>query len=103
MLTGLMVLKHFDTAFIEWTSLPSQLSDNLLASYELYLFTFESDAQFAKTVKQCDECFCFMLSFACHAAHSSDKVAKVNYHSEQMFDELEKKYPAAFSMAMYPI
>ena len=73
------------------------------ASHELHLFTVESAAQFAKILKQCDECYCFMLNFTCHVEHSGDKVAEVNQYIEQIFDELEKKYPAVFSKPRYPI
>ena len=67
------------------------LSDTLPASHEPRLFTVESAAQFAKTLKQCDECYCFMLNFTHRAAHGGDKVAEVNQHSEQMLDELEER------------
>ena len=30
-------------------------------------------------------------------AHSGDKVVKINQHSEQMLDKLEKEYPDVFS------
>ena len=66
----------------------SQLSDTLPASYEPCLFTVESASQFAKTLKQCDEFYCFMLSFTHHVAHGSDKVAEVNWHSEKMLEKL---------------
>ena len=79
-----------------------QLSDIEPASYKLRLFTIESAAQFAKTSKQCNECYCFMLNFAHCAAHCSDKVAE-NQCSEQMLDKLKKEYPAMFSEPMYPI
>ena len=55
----------------------SQLSDTLPASHELCLLTVESAAQFAKMLKQCDECYCFMLDFTYHVAYGSDKVAEV--------------------------
>ena len=61
-----------------WILLPSQLSDTLPASYEPHLFTVVSAAQFAKTLKQCDECYCFMLSFTHRAMHSGDKVTELN-------------------------
>ena len=67
------------------------------------MFTVESAAQFAKTLKQCDECYCFMLNFAHCVAHGVDKVAEVNYHSKQMLDKLEKEYPDVFSEPTYPI
>ena len=44
-----------------------------------------------------------MLNFIHHAAHSCDKVAEVNWHSEQILGELEKEYPDVFSQPMYPI
>ena len=56
--------------------MPSQLNDTLPASHEPRLFTVESAAQFAKTLKLCDECF--TLNFTQHAAHSGDKVAELN-------------------------
>ena len=58
--------------------MPSQLSDTLPSSYEPYLLTVESAAQFAKTLKQCDECFCFILNFTYHVVYGGDKVAEVN-------------------------
>ena len=58
--------------------MPLQLSDTLPANYEPYLFTVESAAQFAKTLKQCDECYCFILNFKHCAVHSGDKVAELN-------------------------
>ena len=58
--------------------MPLQLSDTLPASHEPYLFTVESAAQFAKTLKQCDEYYCFMLNFTHCAAYGDDKVAEVN-------------------------
>ena len=67
------------------------LSNILPASHEPCLFTVESSAQFAKILKQCDECYCFMLNFPHNAAHGGDKVAEVSYHSEQMLDKLEKE------------
>ena len=81
--------------------MPSQLGDTLLISYELRLFTVESATQFVKTLKQCDECYCFMLNFTNRAAHSSDKVAEINQHSEQMLNELEKKNPDMLSESIY--
>ena len=57
--------------------MPSQPSDTLPASHEPHLFTVESAAQFAKMLKQCDECYCFMLNFTYRAAHSSDNIAEV--------------------------
>ena len=48
------------------------------ANHEPYSFTVESGAQFSKILKQCDECYCFMLKFTHYVAHSGDKVAKVN-------------------------
>ena len=44
-----------------------------------------------------------MLNFTHRAAHGGDKVAEVNWHSEQMLDELEKEYPDVFSEPIYPI
>ena len=61
-----------------WTSLQSQLSDTLPASNELYLLTIKSAAQLARTLKQSDQCDCFMLNFTHCAAHGGDKFAKVN-------------------------
>ena len=57
--------------------MPSKLSDTLPTSHELYLFSVEFAAQFVKTLKQCDECYCFMLNFTHCMAHGGDKVAKV--------------------------
>ena len=54
--------------------MPSQLSDTLPASHKPHLFTVELAAQFTKTLKQCDECYYFMLNFT----HHGDKVAEVN-------------------------
>ena len=81
----------------------SQLSNTLPTSHEPHLFTVESAAQFAETLKQCDGCYCFMLNFTYCAAHSGGKVAEVNQHSEQILDELEKEYPNVFSEPTYPI
>ena len=53
-------------------------------------------------LKQCDECYCFILNFTHHAAHGGDKVAKINQHSE-MLDELEKEYLDMLSEPMYPV
>ena len=72
------------------------------ASHELCLFTVKSIAQFAKILKQCDKCYCFILNFTQCAAYSGDKVAKVSQHSEKMLDKLEKEYPV-FSEPMYSI
>ena len=44
-----------------------------------------------------------MLNFTHSVAYDGDKVAKVNWHSEQMLDELEKEYLAVFSETTYPI
>ena len=63
-------------------SLPSQLSDALPASYEPCLFTVESAAQFAKTLKQYDECYCFMLNFTNLVVYKGNKVSKVNQCSK---------------------
>ena len=71
--------------------MPSQLGDLIPASYEPCLFTNESATQFAKMLKQCGECYCFMLDFTHHVAHGGYKVAEVNQHSELMLDELEKR------------
>ena len=84
-------------------SLPSQLSDTIPAIHELHLFTFESIAQFAKILKWCNECLCFMVTFAYRVAHGGDKVAEVNHCSEQMLSELEKDYLAVFSEPLYSI
>ena len=32
----------------------------------------------AKTLKQCDECYCFMFNFTYHVAHGGDKAVEVN-------------------------
>ena len=56
----------------------SQLSDTVPNSHEPHLFTVESAAKFAKTLKQCDECYCFMLNFTHRVAHGADKVAEVS-------------------------
>ena len=61
-----------------WILFPSQLSNTIIASYEPHLFTIESTAQFTKMLKQCDECFCFMLNLTHHMAHGDGKVAEVN-------------------------
>ena len=74
-----------------------QLSTTIPASHKPCLFTVKSAAQFAKTLKQCDECYCFMLSFTHCVAHSGDKVAKVYQHCDQMLIKLEKEYLAVFS------
>ena len=55
-----------------------------------HIFYAEYAAQFAKTIKQYDECHYFMLNFTHHAAHVGDKVAEVDQCSEQMLHELEK-------------
>ena len=83
--------------------MPLQLSDTLLACHEPHLFTVESAAQFAKTLKQCDECYCFLFNLTYHVAHGGNKVAEVNQHSEKMLDELEKEYQDMFSEPRYPI
>ena len=46
----------------------------ILASCEPHLFTVKSAAQFARPLKQCNECYCFMLSFTYHIAHYSGRV-----------------------------
>ena len=84
-------------------SLPSQLGDTIPASYEPLLFNFESAAQFAKILKQYDECYCFMLDFTYCVVYSDDKVAEVYQYSDQMLDKLEIEYPAVFSEPKYPI
>ena len=61
-----------------WISFPSHLSNTLPASHEPRLFTVESAAQFAKTLKQCNECYCFMLNFTHRVAYGGDKGAEVN-------------------------
>ena len=38
-----------------------------------------------------------MLSFTHHVAYGGDKVTQIYHCSEQMLDELKKKYPAMFS------
>ena len=80
----------------------SQLSAPICASHKPHLFTIESAAQFAKTLKQCDECYCFMLNFIHHAEHGGDKVAEVNKHIEKILDKLEKEYLAVFNDPVYP-
>ena len=72
--TGAVAFQHNG----HWVSLPSQLSDILLASHEPHLFTIESATQFAKTLKQCDECYLFILNFTNRAAHNGNKVVKLN-------------------------
>ena len=72
--------------------MPLQLSNTLSTSHEPYFFTVKSAAQFAKMLKQCDECYCFMLNYTYRVVHRGDKVAEVNQHSEQMLDKLEKEY-----------
>ena len=62
--------------------MPSQLSNTIPTSHKPYLFAVESVAQFAKRLKQCDECYCFMLNFTHHAAYSADKVSEDNQHSD---------------------
>ena len=79
------------------------LGNTIPASYKPYLFSVESAAQFAKTLKYCDECFCFMLNFTHRVAHGGDKIAEVNYCSKLMLDKLEKEYPHVFSEPKYPI
>ena len=66
-------------------------------------FTIKSAAQFPKTLKQCNERYYFMLSFTNCMAHSADKVAEVNQHSEQMLDELGKEYLDILTEPTYPI
>ena len=44
-----------------------------------------------------------MLNFSHGVAHGGDKVSEVNYHSEQMLDELEKEYPDVVSEPINPI
>ena len=83
--------------------MPSQLNDTLPASHEPHLFTVESATQFAKTLNQCDECYCFKLNFTHRVVYGGDKVAELNYHSETMLNELEKEYPDVFSEPTYPI
>ena len=83
--------------------MPSQLSGTLPASFKPHLFTVESAVQFSTTLKQCGEYYCFKLNFIYHAAYSGDKVAEVNWHSEQKLDELEKEYSDVFSEPKYPI
>ena len=72
--TGAVAFQHNG----HWVSLPSQLSDILLAGHKPRLFTIESAARFAKTLKQCDECYLFMLNFTNRAAHDGDKVVDLN-------------------------
>ena len=83
--------------------MPSQLSDTLLASHEQCLFTVKSAAQFAKMLKQCHECYCFVLYVTHLAAYIGNKSTQVNLHSEQMVDKLEKQYPDLFYEPVYPI
>ena len=80
----------------------SQLSDTIPASHEPYFFTGKFAAQFAKMLKQCDECYCFMLNFTNCVAHRGNKVSEVNQHSEHILDEVEKGYLAVFSEPTYP-
>ena len=44
-----------------------------------------------------------MLNFTYYMAYSGDKVAGVNWHSEQILDKLEKEYPDVFIEPTYPI
>ena len=44
-----------------------------------------------------------LLNFTYKVAHGGDKVAKVNQHSDQMLDKLEKEYLAVFSEPTYPL
>ena len=44
-----------------------------------------------------------MLNFTHYAAHSGDKVAEINQHSDKMLDELEKEYLDVYSEPTYPI
>ena len=83
--------------------MPSQVNDTIPASHKPYFFTVESADQFAKMLKQYNECYCFMLNFIQYAAHGGDKVAGVNQCSKQMLDELGKEYPTLFSEPIYPI
>ena len=73
------------------------------ASHEPHLFPVESAAQFVKILKQCDECYCFMLNFTHPVAYGCDKVAEVSQNSEQMLDQLEKEHPAVFGEPIDPI
>ena len=83
--------------------MPSQLNDTIPTSHEPYLFTVESATQFAKTLKQCDKCYCFMVNSTHHIAYTSNKVAEVNHHNEQMLDKLKEEYLAVFGEPIYPI
>ena len=83
--------------------MPSQFSNTIPANCDPHLFTVQSAAQFAKVLKQGDECYCFMLNFTHHLTHGSKKFAEVNWNSEQMLNELEKEYLAVFSEPAYPI
>ena len=56
-----------------------------------------------KSLKQCNECYCFMFNSAHRAVHGGDKVAEVNRHSEQMLDKLKKEYSDVFSQPIYSI
>ena len=56
--------------------MPSQLSDTLPASHEPHLFTVKSATQFAKMLKQLDECHCFVINFTHYVAHGGDKYAE---------------------------
>ena len=67
------------------------------------MFAVESAAQFAKMLKLCNECHCFILNFTYHLAPSDDKIAEVSLHSDLMLDKLEKEYLAVFSEPKYPI
>ena len=54
------------------------------------MFAVESAAQFAKILKQCNECYFIMLNLTHCAAYSGDKVAEVKQYSENILNELEK-------------
>ena len=97
-----MVLLHFNVVVIGYHYHHSLVILCLLNMSHI-CSTLESTAQFAKTLKQYNECYCFMLNFTHRAAHSGDKVTEVNYHNEKMLDKLEKEYPDVFSEPTYPI
>ena len=44
-----------------------------------------------------------MLNLTHRAEHGGDRVAKVNWHSEQMLYELEKEYLRVFNEPTYSI
>ena len=81
----------------------SQLSNNIPANHEPQLFTVESVALLAKTLKQCNEYYCFILNFTHRAAHGIDNVSELNHYREQLLYELKKEYLTVFSESKYHI